>query len=103
MAVSGAVPDGGRADAAAHPGAEPCGGASAAAAGAGFSQHCRGRFFQPGSSGKKQRRSGAADGHLQPDEARHGAAADHPAGLAPGRGAEPCAGKGSGTHPAGGA
>ena len=60
-----------------HPGAEPCGGASAAAAGAGFSQHCRGRFFQPGPTGEKQRRGGAADGHLQPDETRHGAAADH--------------------------
>ena len=63
----------------------------------------RGRFFQAGPTGEKQRRGGAADGNLQPDEARHGAAADHPAGFAPGRGAEPCTGKGSGAHPAGGA
>ena len=88
---------------AAHPGAEPRGGASAAAVGTGFPQHCRGRFFQTGPTGEKQRRGGAADGNLQPDEARHGAAADHPAGFAPGRGAEPCTGKGSGAHPAGGA
>ena len=60
----GAVPDGSRADAAAHPGAEPRGGASAAAAGAGFPQHCRGGFFQTGPTGEKQRRGGAADGNL---------------------------------------
>ena len=64
MAVSGAVPDGSRADAAAHPGAEPRGGASAAAVGTSLPQHCRGGSFKPGSSGEKQRRSGAADGNL---------------------------------------